>query len=160
MYTFTGKEVEVTRINNDVNGNPRYVIGYRQIARMIESAHKGDSLSVGYDETVAFVRGSGFGRFHNKQYGGGLKFQSYNVQDDLNFLTNWVKSELFVNAVCACADVLTVFEYAYKHGSNSLPPRAPRETNLSWVKRCAIASFADKGGCYADIYNAMFGGAK
>lgn len=56
-----------TRINNDVNGNPRYVVHYLQLA---------DS----YDRALYLSRQLGGRKFHNKQYGGGIAFQSYNTE--------------------------------------------------------------------------------
>jgi hypothetical protein len=55
-----------TRINNDTNGNPRYVIHYLQLA---------DS----YERALYLSRQLGGRKFHNKQYGGGISFQSYNT---------------------------------------------------------------------------------
>ena len=56
-----------TRINNDTNGNPRYVIHYLQLA---------DS----YERALFLSRQLGGRKFHNKQYGGGIAFQSYNTE--------------------------------------------------------------------------------
>ena len=55
-----------TRINNDTNGNPRFVIHYLQLA---------DS----YERALYLSRQLGGKKFHNKQYGGGIVFQSYNT---------------------------------------------------------------------------------
>ena len=56
-----------TRINNDTNGNPRFVIHYLQLA---------DS----YERALFLARALGGRKFHNKQYGGGIAFQSYNTE--------------------------------------------------------------------------------
>ena len=56
-----------TRINNDINGNPRYVVHFLQIA---------DS----YERALFLARKIGGRKFHNKQYGGGIAFQSYNIE--------------------------------------------------------------------------------
>lgn len=56
-----------TRINNDTNGNPRYVVHYLQLA---------DS----YERALYLGRKLGGRKFHNKQYGGGIVFQSYNTE--------------------------------------------------------------------------------
>lgn len=60
--------VEFTRINNDSNGNPRYVCHFL-------------NLSNDYDTAVKLANSIGGRKFHNKQYGGGLVFQSYNTDD-------------------------------------------------------------------------------
>jgi hypothetical protein len=56
-----------TRVNNDINGNPRYVIHYLQLAD-------------NYDRALYLSRQLGGRKFHNKQYGGGIAFQSYNIE--------------------------------------------------------------------------------
>jgi hypothetical protein len=56
-----------TRINNDINGNPRFVVHYLQLA---------DS----YERALFLSRQLGGRKFHNKQYGGGIAFQSYNTE--------------------------------------------------------------------------------
>ena len=55
-----------TRINNDTNGNPRYVVHFLQIAET-------------YERALFLARKIGGRKFHNKQYGGGVVFQSYNT---------------------------------------------------------------------------------
>lgn len=55
-----------TRINNDTNGNPRFVVHYLQIADT-------------YERALYLGRKLGGRKFHNKQYGGGIAFQSYNT---------------------------------------------------------------------------------
>lgn len=60
-----------TRINNDTNGNPRYVFHFLK-------------LSNNYSEALFLAKKIGGKKFHNKQYGGGIVIQSYNLQDDCN----------------------------------------------------------------------------
>ena len=69
-----------TRINNDVNGNPRFVIHHLIFARDIKII---TTNSVNYRYQVALDRARKIGgkKFHNKQYGGGIVFQSYSLQD-------------------------------------------------------------------------------
>lgn len=55
-----------TRVNNDVNGNPRFVVHYLQLADT-------------YERALYLGRKLGGRKFHNKQYGGGIAFQSYNT---------------------------------------------------------------------------------
>lgn len=68
--------IEWTRINNDVNGNPRYVCHFLDFKPL---NHEG---SFSYDEALYAARKLGGLKFHNKQYGGGIVFQSYNINDD------------------------------------------------------------------------------
>jgi hypothetical protein len=56
-----------TRINNDTNGNPRYVVHFLQLADT-------------YERALYLGRKLGGRKFHNKQYGGGIAFQSYNTE--------------------------------------------------------------------------------
>lgn len=58
--------MELTRINNDINGNPRYVIHYLEI-------------SDNYKEAVTLANGIGGRKYHTKKFGGGIVFQSYNT---------------------------------------------------------------------------------
>ena len=59
-----------TRVNNDINGNPRYVIHFMNIADNYETA-------------VKLANKIGGRKFHNKQYGGGIVFQSYSLTDTI-----------------------------------------------------------------------------
>ena len=73
---------DLTRVNNDVNGNPRYVIHF--LALLTEQEKQ--DLSVLNRYAVAIARAKklfGGKKFHNKQYGGGIVFQSYNVAVEL-----------------------------------------------------------------------------
>jgi len=90
-FTFCGNEIDVTRIKNDVNGNPRYVIHFlavyqHKLAKAYKETFITKAFDTGYDFACLLGNRAGFKRFHNKQYGGGLVFQSYNVQQDLNNL--------------------------------------------------------------------------
>ena len=61
-------KINFTRVNNDVNGNPRYVCHFLNVAD-------------NYNEAILLAKKIGGRKFHNKQYGGGLVFQSYNLYD-------------------------------------------------------------------------------
>lgn len=61
-------KIDFTRINNDVNGNPRYVCHFLNI-------------SDDYSRAVKLANKIGGRKFHNKQYGGGIVFQSYNLEN-------------------------------------------------------------------------------
>lgn len=82
---------DFTKISNDVNGNPRYVCHF---LRFIKDADKADlnaqrhphtsKLSKEYSLALSRAKTIGGRKFHNKQYGGGIVFQSYNLQDTCN----------------------------------------------------------------------------
>ena len=67
-----------TRINNDSNGNPRYVCHFLNFSSPVD--RDADS-TVRYSLAVHRARKLGGKRFHNKQYGGGIVFQCFNLQD-------------------------------------------------------------------------------
>lgn len=88
-------KIEFTRINNDVNGNPRYVCHFLNLVsdkdfiapkEMTESEaanYRQGMSSTDYAYNLAVKRANKIGgkKFHNKQYGGGIVFQSYNVAE-------------------------------------------------------------------------------
>jgi hypothetical protein len=81
MNTETNK-IEFTRINNDVNGNPRYVCHFNNLCTPSELAdYSGDWINRRYNNAVKRANKLGGRKFHNKQYGGGIVFQSYNIDD-------------------------------------------------------------------------------
>jgi len=69
--------IEFTRVNNDVNGNPRYVCHFLNFIHSDESLN----LSAKYEIALKRSRQLGGRKFHNKQYGGGIVFQSYNIHE-------------------------------------------------------------------------------
>lgn len=78
MYTVDN----LTRVNNDVNGNPRYVIHY--LALLTEQERSELSIVSQYSVAVAKAKNMfGGKKFHNKQYGGGIVFQSYEPRHEL-----------------------------------------------------------------------------
>lgn len=70
-------QIEFTRINNDTNGNPRYVCHF---LNFLTSADEFTSLDERYELALKRARKIGGRKFHNKQYGGGIVFQSYNIR--------------------------------------------------------------------------------
>jgi hypothetical protein len=69
------------RIKNDVNGNPRYVIHFLNLKTDAElDATPWIDTSRKYELALARSRKQGGRKFHNKQYGGGIVFQSYNLR--------------------------------------------------------------------------------
>jgi hypothetical protein len=76
-------KINWTRINNDVNGNPRYVCHFMDLLTNSEQNNSVASLSIEGKYKIALIRAKKIGgrKFHNKQYGGGIVFQSYNLHD-------------------------------------------------------------------------------
>lgn len=65
--------VEVFRVENDVNGNPRYVIHFLDV-------------SDNYNEALSQARKIGGKKYRAKWFGGGIVFSSYNLNEDLKIL--------------------------------------------------------------------------
>lgn len=87
--------MELTRIKNDINGNPRYVVHYLELLndKDFKAPRDADELeaiefkkimnSTDYAYKLALKKAKKIGgkKFHNKQFGGGIVFQSYNTAD-------------------------------------------------------------------------------
>ena len=67
------ESINVTRVNDDMYGNPRYVIHFLDIAST-------------YSEALRISRNIGGKMYTAKWYGGGIVFQSYALKDDLEYL--------------------------------------------------------------------------
>jgi hypothetical protein len=81
-------KIEFTRVNNDINGNPRYVCHFSNLSKDqdridFNAKFPGNITSVNhlYNEALNRAKQIGGRKFHNKQYGGGIVFQSYNIAD-------------------------------------------------------------------------------
>lgn len=73
-------QINWTRINNDVNGNPRYVCHFFELLTEEEKDQEINTSSK-YEKALKRAKGIGGKKFHNKQYGGGIVFQSYNTKE-------------------------------------------------------------------------------
>lgn len=58
-----------TRIQSDYNGNPRYVVSWLAFKTKT------------YEEALKLARTIGGRKFHNRQYGGGIAFKSFNLSE-------------------------------------------------------------------------------
>lgn len=78
---------DFTRINNDVNGNPRYVCHYLRILSDEEKnrdfSDSRDIFGISNQQAYAVKKANKIGgrKYHTKSYGGVIVFQSYNIQD-------------------------------------------------------------------------------
>lgn len=75
--TYGQKSSYFTRVNNDVNGNPRYVIHFLNFIN--DEEKKFLTWRNQYEYALKKAKILGGKKFHNKQYGGGIVFQSYDV---------------------------------------------------------------------------------
>lgn len=78
--------IDWTRVNNDVNGNPRYVCHFLNILSDLEherinKQYSTIAISEMYMFALNIAKTFGGKKFHNKQYGGGIIFQCYNLDD-------------------------------------------------------------------------------
>ena len=84
----------LTRLNNDVNGNPRYAIHFLKLNTRAEKNRTGDYENLSttdlYDIAVKRAKKLGGRMYQNKQYGGGIVFQSYNTKALLDRIENLV----------------------------------------------------------------------
>jgi len=78
-------EYEYTRVNSDVNGNPRYVLHFLKCEPYVWKDYS-ITLPERYARVVKLMNTIGGRKFHNKQYGGGIVFQSYNMEDTIDYI--------------------------------------------------------------------------
>lgn len=80
---------DFTRVNNDTNGNPRFVLHFLSLTKPDDlTGYMGlDSITRKYELALKRAKQFGGRKFHNKQFGGGIVFTSYNLNnlsDSLN----------------------------------------------------------------------------
>ena len=71
--------LRLTRVNNDINGNPRYVVHFLDLLNNEENSFL--PFSKKYEYALKKAKVIGGRKFHNKQFGGGIVFQSYNTDN-------------------------------------------------------------------------------
>ena len=86
-------EINFTRVNNDVNGNPRYVCHFLDIVTDKDEAQVKEDfrltlqqnplkrISLLYAFAVDKAKKIGGKRYRGKDFGGGIVFQSYNIHE-------------------------------------------------------------------------------
>ena len=82
-----GQEISFWRVNNDVNGNPRYVIHFLDVLSQFDK----DAIPAGMDRIATLYKMAikkihdaiGGQKYRAKWFGGGLVFQSYRPEHDL-----------------------------------------------------------------------------
>lgn len=105
----TPLKIDFTRINNDVYGNPRYVCHYLDFKPLqnVNEPYK----SFEYSEALRMAKSLGGRKYHNKQYGGGIVFQSY----DIEILT----AKILLMTTEAINYVREPYTYESKHGNTT-----------------------------------------
>jgi hypothetical protein len=66
--------MKFTRVKSDINGNPRYVVHFLECC---PESYKSDT----YNKTCKLMNRIGGRKYNTKSYGGGVVFQSYNLDD-------------------------------------------------------------------------------
>ena len=91
-------KIEFTRIKNDVNGNPRYVCHFL-ILNTEEELVASPWLSDKY--AIACKRANKIGgkKYHTKAYGGGIVFQSYNLDCEVEAI-NRITGKTYTGYTC------------------------------------------------------------
>jgi hypothetical protein len=81
----TEKGYELIRVNNDVNGNPRYVVHF--LALLSDSENRnGMNIPERYALALKKSRAYGGRKHHTKFVAGGIVFQCYNTNELVNFI--------------------------------------------------------------------------
>lgn len=99
--------IEFTRIDNDTNGNPRYVCHFLDLVKdsdfnigtidmtaneVIQYVHNMSKTQYAYSIAVKRAKTIGGRRYNTKKFGGGIVFQSYNIhqteKDILNLIND------------------------------------------------------------------------
>jgi hypothetical protein len=70
------------RINNDINGNPRFVVHFLSLLNEVES--QGLDILQSFDLALKKARKVGGTKYRGKDFGGGIVFTSYNIQETIN----------------------------------------------------------------------------
>ena len=74
-------KIEFTKVNNDTNGNPRYVCHFLNLLTEEENSdYSGDFINRQYAKALTRAKKIGGRKFHNKQYGCGIVFQTFNIE--------------------------------------------------------------------------------
>lgn len=80
-----------TRVNNDINGNPRYVIHFLDL--LTESERKNCySLMEQRFKALNKAKKIGGKAYRGRDYGGGIVFQAYNLQGECDRLNKMLDS--------------------------------------------------------------------
>jgi hypothetical protein len=74
-------QINFKRVNSDINGNPRYVCSFYHLLNETESNNYNMSVSEKYNLALQKAKSLGGRKYHNKQFGGGIVFQSYNIKE-------------------------------------------------------------------------------
>lgn len=159
------KEIDFTRINNDTNGNPRYVCHFFNLINKGDeikaNANPRDPFSIDTQYNLALIKANKIGgrKFHNKQYGGGIVFQSYNIQDtaeaineakevNTNFITSWTSKD-FKKAEKAIVNHFRLYSYDLitEHGKPARKMTIQENYNFESLDALLGLAYTSSGYC-------------
>lgn len=69
------------KTKNDINGNPRYIIHFLYLLN--ENECKGLTLDQKFNLALKKAKKIGGKQYRGKEFGGGIVFQSYNIQETI-----------------------------------------------------------------------------
>lgn len=95
-------KIEFTRIKNDTNGNPRYVCHFLTLNTQEELDASGEAwIGISEKYAIACKRAKAIGgkKYNCKAYGGGIVFQSYNLDCEVREI-NRLTGKNYTGYVC------------------------------------------------------------
>lgn len=91
-------KIEFTRVKNDTNGNPRYVCHFLILNTQEELEAVGGLMSK-YQLACKRANKIGGKKYTGKSYGGGIVFQSYNLDEEVREI-NRLTGKNYTGYVC------------------------------------------------------------
>lgn len=86
--------MDYKRVNNDVNGNPRYVFHFLDFISDNDSATAPQGMNrILYLKNLAVEKARSLGgkAYRGKDFGGGIVIQSYNIEETIKRIENLAK---------------------------------------------------------------------
>lgn len=90
---------DFTQINNNSMGNPRYVCHFLGLVPPDFLEPDAWSISAKYNAALDFSRPFGGKKFHNRQYGGGIVFCTYDLPGLVREINYGLTVEEFATAI-------------------------------------------------------------
>ena len=87
--------IEFTKIKHDTNGNPRYVCHFLNLLteqeKIIIPKYGYGRPNPHYQTAIKRANKIGGRKFHNKQYGGGIVFSTYSIEQPERYILRVVE---------------------------------------------------------------------
>lgn len=98
MTNTNSNPITFTRIKNDVNGNPRYVCHFLTL-NTEEELNSVEWIPNKYAIACSRANKIGGRKYHTKGYGGGIVFQSYNLDCEVRAI-NEITGKAYTGHTC------------------------------------------------------------